>query len=97
MKVEWISNAKLKQELTEGTIFKLKGRMDICIHNIHGLGNGYFLSCRLLGLESFDLRTEDFNVAVENTKAVVQKKLEVLNKLYMEFIEDKTRNVFVRY
>ena len=95
--MEWISNAKLKQELTEGTVFKLRGITDICIHKIHGLGNKLFLSCRLVGFESFDLRTEDFTVAVENTKAVVQKKLEVLNKIYAEFINDESDNVFVRY
>ena len=40
--MEWISNAKFNHELTDGTIFRFKGNMDICIHNIHGLGNKYY-------------------------------------------------------
>ena len=95
--MEWISNAKSNQELTEGTVFKLKGRTDICIHNIHGLGNEFFLTCRHLGVESRDLKTENFNVAVENTKVIVQHKLKVLSELYADFIEGESDNVFVRY
>lgn len=95
--MEWISNAKFKQEVTEGTIYKHKGRMDICIHNIHGLGNDFFLTCRRLGFESFYLKTKDFNIAVENTKVIVREKLELWNKLYTDFIEDESDNVFVRY
>ena len=95
--MEWISNAKLKQNLTEGTTFKLRGRTDICIHKIHGLGDALFLSCRLLSFESFDLKTEDFNFAVKIAKAVVQKRLEVFSKIYADFIEDESDNVFARY
>lgn len=95
--MEWISNAKLRQNMTEGTIFKLRGRTDICIHKIHGLGNVLFLSCRLLGFESFDLKTEDFNFAVKTAKAVVEKRLNVFDEIYADFIKDESDNVFVRY
>ncbi len=95
--MEWISNAKFKQEVTEGTVFRLKGKMDVCIHTIHGLGNNFYLTSRRLGLESFGLNTDDFNLAVENAKVIVREKLKLLNELCADFLADESENVFVRY
>ena len=95
--MEWISNAKYNQELTDGTIFQLKGKADVCIHTIHGLGKNFFLSSRLLGLESFGLNTEDFDIAVEKAKVIVREKLKLLNERYSDFLVDESENVLVRY
>jgi hypothetical protein len=95
--MEWISNAKFKQELTDGTIFRLKGREDVCIHTIHGLGKNFYLSCGRLGIQSFGLNTDDFNIAVENTKVIISEKLKMLNELYANFLANESNNVFVRY
>lgn len=95
--MEWVSNAKFKQELTEGTVFRLKGNMDICIHTIHGLGSKFYLTCRNLNLESFGLNTDDFILAVENAKVIVREKLKRLNEQCADFLSDESTNVFVRY
>lgn len=95
--MEWISNAKFKQEVTEGTVFKLKGKADICIHTIHGLGNAFYLTSHNLGLEAFGLNTEDFGIAVENAKVIVREKLKLINERHADFLADESENVFVRY
>ena len=95
--MEWISNAKFNQELTEGTVFRLKGKADICIHSIRGLGNALYLTSSSLSLESFGLNTEDLNIAVENAKVIVREKLKLLNERYEDFLSDESDNVLVRH
>lgn len=95
--MEWRSNARLKQELAEGTIFSIKGQADICIHKIHGLGDKFYLTCGQLNFCSFGLNTDDFNTAVNNAKKVVKVRMERLNAVYTNFIEDESNNVIVRY
>lgn len=95
--MEWISNAKFGQEVTEGTIFRFKGKIGISIHTIYGLGNKFYLTCHSLGLEAFGLNTEDFNLAVENAKVIVREKMNLLNELSGSFVWDESENVIVRY
>lgn len=95
--MEWISNAKFMQELTEGTVFKFKGNIDICIHTIHGLGDKFYMTSRKLNIESFGLNTDDFILAVENAKVIVREKLKLLNEQCADFLSDESPNVFVRY
>lgn len=95
--MEWISNAKFNHKVTEGTVFRLKGNMDVCIHNIHGLGNNFYLTCRILGIESFGLNTDDFILAVENAKVIVREKLKLLNERCADFLSDESQDIFVRY
>lgn len=95
--MEWISNAKFGQEVTEGTIFKIKGTTDISIHTIHGLGNKFYITCYGLGLDTFGLNTDNFDLAVENAKVIVREKLKLLNERYTNFLSDESANELVRY
>ena len=96
--MEWISNARFKQNVDEGTIFKLKGfKRGISIHKIYGLGDALYLSCHELGITKFGLNTEDFNLAVENAKVIIRTKMEMLNDDFVGFLSDESENVIVRY
>lgn len=96
--MEWISNAKYKQDVKDGTIFTLKGKKaGISIHKIHGLGDRLYLTCRSLSIESMGLNTADFDIAVENAKVIVNERLKMLTEYYSEFLTDESENVFVRY
>lgn len=95
--MKWISNAKYGKELTSGSIFTLRGKADICIHNIHGLGNKFYLTCYGLGLDSFGLNTDNFELAVENAKVIVREKLKLLNEKYENFLADESDIELARY
>lgn len=95
--MNWISNAKFGKELTSGTVFTIKGKADICIHTIHGCGNKFYITCYGLGLNSFGLNTDNFDIAVENAKVIVREKLNLLNERYSGFLSDESLNELVRY
>ena len=95
--MEWKSNARCNQDLTEGTMFDYKGKIGICIHKIHGLGNRIYLTCTKLSIAAFGLDTDDFNIAVEKAKVIVREKLILLNDACLAFLDDESENVFVRY
>lgn len=97
--MQWKSNARWNQDVKEGTIFTLKDdSVSISIHKIHGIGNDkWYLSCRTLGISQFGLNTEDFDLAVEDAKAIIQTKLEMLSQNFAGFLSDDTENKIVRY
>ena len=96
--MEWISNAKYGKELNTGTIFYAKkiGR-SVTIHKLHGSGNGWYLTCRDLGIERENLMTEDFEQAIQKAKDIVWLKLFALNQLFKDFWEDDTETTFTIY
>ena len=96
--MEWISNAKYGQELKTGTIFKAKkiGRC-VRIHKLRGFGNDWYLTCRDLKIERKNLRTEDFEQAIQKAKDIVRLKLFAFNQLFKDFLEDATETTFTRY
>ena len=96
--MELVSNARYGQELNTGTIFDAKktGRR-VTIHKLHGFGNDWYLTCRDLGIEKENLRTEDFEQAIQNAKDIVRLKLFALNQLFKDFLEDTTETTFTRY
>lgn len=96
--MEWISNAKYGQELNTGTIFYAKkiGR-SVTIHKLHGFGNGWYLTCRDLDIERENLRTEDFDQAIQKAKDIVRLKLFSFNQLFKDFLEDDAETTFTRY
>lgn len=96
--MQWKSNVHWNQDVNEGTIFTLKDpKADISIHKIHGLGNKWYLSCRPLGISQFGLNTEDFDLAVEDAKVIIQTKLEMLGQNFAGFLSDDSKNEIVRY
>ena len=96
--MEWISNAKYGQELNTGTVYDVKkiGRR-VTIHKMHGFGNGWYLTCRDLGIEKENLRTKDFEQAIQKAKDTVRLKLFSFNQLFKDFWEDTTETTFTRY
>ena len=96
--MEWISNAKCGQELNTGTIFNAKKiGLRVTIHKLHGLGNDWYLTSRDLGIERENLRTEDFEQAIQRAKDIVRLKLFTLNQIFKDFLEDDTETTFTRY
>lgn len=97
--MQWKSNARWNQDVNEGTIFTLKDdSVSISIHKIHGIGNNkWYLSCHTLGISQFGLNTEDFDLAVEDAKVIIQTKLEMLSQNFAGFLSDTSANMKVRY
>lgn len=97
--MQWRSNARWNQDVNEGTIFTLKdSTVNISIHKTHGIGNNkWYLSCRTLDISQFGLNTEDFDLAVEDAKIIIQTKLEMLSQNFAGFLSDDTENKIVRY
>ena len=83
--MEWKVNNK-------GTINNLKNNdLDICIHKIYYYGNdNWFLSCHKLGIQDFNLNTENFNEAVKQAQVEITERA---TKLY-ELATDFTKNVW---
>ena len=97
--MQWRSNARWNQDVNEGTIFTLKdSKVNISIHKIHGIGNNkWYLSCRTLDISQFGLNTEDFDLAVEDAKIIIQTKLEMLSQDFAGVLSNDTENKIVRY
>ena len=95
--MEWKTNARWGQEVTEGTIYTFKENEAIKIHKMCGLGNKWYLSCHCLNISQFGLNTDDFDLAVENAKVIVTEKLKLITEKIDRFRLDDSPNVFVRY
>ena len=96
--MEWRSNSHYKKDVKDGTIFTLKNiGVGIVIHKIHGLGDEFYLSCSILGIDDFGLNTEDFDLAVENAKVIIQTKLTSINNHFDKFLSDTSETTIVRY
>ena len=96
--MQWISNARYKQELADGSIFELKeSDIRISIHKIVGCGGGLYLTCRDFGFVQRNLNTEDFNEAVKKAKSLILKRANFLSNEALKFYDDKSENEFVRY
>ena len=96
--MKWKSNAKFGQQPEAGTIFWLKDfGPSLCIHNIIGLGNQWFLSCRDLYIDDQPLETEDFNEAVSHAKEFVRNRLALLQEAFGAFAADTSENEFSRH
>ena len=56
------SNAKYNEEPKTGSVFALKyNSLGIVIHKYVDCGDALFLNSKALGIDNYDLRTEDFN------------------------------------
>ena len=76
--------------MNTGTVFDVKkiGRR-VTIHKMHGFGNGWYLTCRDLGIEKENLRTEDFEQAIQKAKDTVRLKLfsfNILSSIAIRFL-----------
>lgn len=59
----------------------------VCVHQIYGF-NGWFLDCPELGIIDINLYTEDFKVATERAKGVIDKEAKELMRLIKGFLEN---------
>lgn len=95
--MEFKSNAKYNENLEKGSIFSLKdNQLGISIHKYIGCGNALFLNAKALGIDNYDLKTEDFNEAVCKAKEIISSKVYKLNDMSELFCSDENIEL-VRY
>ena len=87
--MQWISNARYKQKLADGSIFDLKEcGIRVTIHKIYGLGDSFY-QC--------DLNTNNFDEAVRKAKSLILERANFLSNEALKFYDDKSENEFVKY
>lgn len=95
--VEWISNARLGEAASCGSVFSLnQEKVGLSIHKLIRCGDELYLNCYPLGIENLSLNTNDFNEAVERAKRLVADRLRRLQELYVTFLTDTTGATFVK-
>ena len=83
------SNAKYGEEPKTGSIFALKyNSLGIVIHKYVGCGDELFLNSKALGIDNYDLGTEDFEEAVSKVKEVVMCKVKKIREDAYRFYSD---------
>ncbi len=83
------SNAKYNEEPKTGSIFTLKNNsLGISIHKYVGCGDALFLNSKALGINNYDLGTEDFKEAVSKAKEVVMCKVKKIREDAYRFYSD---------
>lgn len=83
------SNAKYKEEPKTGSIFTLKyNSLGISIHKYVGCGDSLFLNSKALNIDNYDLRTEDFEEAVNKAKEVVMREVKKIREDSYRFCSD---------
>ena len=91
------SNAKYNEEPKTGSVFTLKyNSLGISIHKYVGCGDALFLNSKALGIDNYDLGTEDFKEAVSKAKEVVMRKVKKIREDAYRFYSD-TNIEFDRY
>lgn len=96
--MEWISNCKYNQQLEEGTIFQLKGiDIKLCIHHYAGCGDLWYLSCPALGVNTYNLDTNDFDKAVVKAQEYLDDIVVDLYNKIRKFTLDNSANIMVKY
>ena len=82
------SNAKYNMPVESGTIYETKvSDMRVCIHKIIRL-EGWFLNCDKLGIMDKELRSQEFNECVKESKEIIKKKMDELSKSVKMFCDD---------
>lgn len=93
----WKANARYNEPIEKSTIFTSKQSPYVVIHKIHGLGNGFYLTCILFRITDHDLKTENFEEAVKKTQAVIDNALREYEMQFRSFVTDETETTFTRY
>lgn len=88
------SNAKYKEKLETGSIFTLKDNsLGISIHKYVGCGDELFLNSTTLGIDNYDLETENFDEAVSKAKEVVMREVKKIRVDAYRFYSDSNIEV----
>lgn len=83
------SNAKYKEGPKTGSIFTLKyNSLGISIHKYVGCGDVLFLNSKALGIDNYDLKTEDFEEAVRKAKEIIMSKVKKIREDSYRFYTD---------
>ena len=91
------SNAKYNEEPRTGRIFTLKDNsLRISIHKYVGCGDALFLNSTTLGIDNYDLETENFDEAVSKAKEVISCKVKKIREDSYRFCMDNNIEI-VRY
>lgn len=87
------------KENTARTIYNLKdNNLGICIHKICGLGEAWFLTCSKLGIDDYNLKTENFNEAVKQSQLIVMEKATEIYNASTDFVKNVyDNNIFSKY
>lgn len=59
--------------------------LNICIHQIHGCGQGWHLSCKTFRFDDYGLDTDDFNSALEIVQEHIKAEFILLQNDIVEF------------
>ena len=78
--MDWKKNKK-------ETVFELKeSTIRVVIHKIHGI-DGWYLSCRELGISDHELKAETFDNAVSEAQVIILKRATALYESAQAFAE----------
>ena len=75
-----ISNAKFTEPVENGSIFRAKaGTTEITVHRYRGC-EGWFLTCRNLGIEARELKSEGLMQAVKESGEILKRTVDRMQK-----------------
>ena len=84
-----ISNAKMGQPVESGSVFQTKiGTIQISIHRYKGC-EGWFLTCRDLGIETMELKSEGLMSEVNESREILKKTVDKIQKNINTFCDSK--------
>lgn len=84
-----ISNAKYGEPVESGSIYRAEiGGMTISIHRYNGF-EGWFLSCRNLGIETMELKSEGLIQAVKESREILKKTVDKMQENINVFCNSK--------
>lgn len=86
--MKYISNAKTGEQVESGTIFYTKaGSLRITVHRIIHC-EGWFLTCRELGIEDKELKSEGLFKTIREAQMIVKKRIEKMQSDISRALEE---------
>lgn len=87
--MKFTSNAKYGELPENGTIFTSEtGFLHVVVHRFIYC-EGWFLSCKVLGIDSMSLKSDTIIGAIEESKDIVKKVVKRLNNEVEDFCEEE--------
>lgn len=83
------SNAKYGQPVESGSIYEGRiGNLTISVHHHIHYGETWLLSCHKLNISQRELKSETLIGAIEESKEVLKREIEILQKNVNDFCEE---------
>lgn len=92
--MRWKTNARYDKADSDGSIFKSG---IVSIHRLSGVKGTWFLTCHKLNIIQHNLQTNDFEVAVMESKEAIRAEFNKLKEEVDSFLMDDTPTTFYRY